>query len=295
MAAEIRSAFDGSQSTSPTNIKEAVDKLLSRKESFLNDFELFIKEKESNATFLFWKQYMDSIEYLLDFISAERDGDWIVHLTSFRDMMSLMALYDHFNYTRWGIIYLADMLELEHTAPDVHKEFLSGNFVVKESVGVFNQVHTDMALEHVNKLCKVAGGIIGITRSKPALDRWMLSCCDLARLVDDVHSLTGLSSNKTVTHKDTGKQRIDRDEGDVCKLQEQLQKFNPFARNCTDLMCISSNDIVPPDVQRDLLTAQERGKQLLIRFMQDRLQPNATQMFRAPITKNKSKTFANLH
>jgi len=37
------------------------------------------------------------------------------------------------NYTRWGIVYLADMLALEETAPTVYNEFMAGNFVVKDA------------------------------------------------------------------------------------------------------------------------------------------------------------------
>ena len=55
------------------------------------------------------------------------------------------------------------MLELQHTAPNVAREFASGNFVIKESDGAFNQVSPDMALEDINKMCKIAGGIVGIT------------------------------------------------------------------------------------------------------------------------------------
>ena len=60
-------------------------------------------------------------------------------------------------------MYLADMMFLRQEVPQVYNEFMAGNFVVKETEGLFNQVSTDMALEHVNKLCKVAGGIVGIT------------------------------------------------------------------------------------------------------------------------------------
>ena len=64
---------------------------------------------------------------------------------------------------RWGIIYLADMMNLHETAPEVYQQFTEGNFVVKESEGRFNEVSVDLGLEHINKLCKVAGGIVGIT------------------------------------------------------------------------------------------------------------------------------------
>ena len=55
------------------------------------------------------------------------------------------------------------MMNLHETAPEVYQQFMEGNFVVKESEGRFNQVSVDLGLEHVNKLCKVAGGIVGIT------------------------------------------------------------------------------------------------------------------------------------
>lgn len=55
------------------------------------------------------------------------------------------------NHRGWGAAYLADTMELDRRTPDVAREFAAGNFLVKESDGVFNQVHTDMALEH-NKL-----------------------------------------------------------------------------------------------------------------------------------------------
>ncbi len=92
------------------------------------------------------------------------------------------------------------MLEIEHTAPDVAREFTAGNYVIKESAGVFNQVHTDMALEHVNKLCQIAGGIVAITRLKSALDRWMPSCCDLACLSDDIRNQTEISGCCNMMH-----------------------------------------------------------------------------------------------
>ena len=86
------------------------------------------------------------------------------------------------------------MLQLQQTSLNVYREFMSGNFVVKEANSSFNQVLSDMALEHINKLCKISGGIVGITSNKAALDRWMLSCCDLSRLTEDIRAVAGLST-----------------------------------------------------------------------------------------------------
>ena len=51
---------------------------------------------------------------------------------------------------RWGIVNLADMMNLHETAPEVYQQFMEGNFVVEESEGRFSQVLVDLGLEYVN-------------------------------------------------------------------------------------------------------------------------------------------------
>ena len=84
-------------------------------------------------------------------------------------MLPFKMTYDHMNCIRWGIIYLADMLALENTAPCVYKEFMERNFVVKEAEDPFNQLSPYIALKHINKLCKICGGTGGITQSNNRL------------------------------------------------------------------------------------------------------------------------------
>ena len=67
--------------------------------------------------------------------------------------------------------------------------------------------------------------------------------------------------------------------------------FNPFGRKQDDLICISTNDVAPDAVKKDLVTAKERGKSLIEDFISTRLGPNASVDFFNPIKKNKSKTF----
>lgn len=160
-----------------------------------SDSDVFVAEHTDDPTFMFWKKYMDLLEFLLLFLRAEREGIWNLHLETLSQMLPLMAVYDHTNYMRWGVVYLTDMQELETTTPIVYNEFQRGNFTVKETEGIFNQVANDFALEHINKLCKVAGGIVGITRTKSALDRWMLTCTDLARMANDIHNQVETSSS----------------------------------------------------------------------------------------------------
>ena len=182
-------------------------------------------------------------------------------------MLPYMATYDHINYMRWGIVYLADMMNLPDTAPEVYQQFMEGNFVVKESEGHLNQVSVDMGLEHINKLCKRAGGIVGITRSKAALNRWMLTCCELSRLSEDIRQQAGLTANRRLVQKEAGPMRMARDEDDVKRIHNQFIVFNPFGRDTEHLMCISTNDVAPSDIKEDLLTAQSRVKLLVNEFI----------------------------
>ena len=66
-------------------------------------------------------------------------------------MLPYFAAFDHSNYTRLGVIFLADMEMLLQTAPDVQQAFESGDFVTKETASPFNQIPDDQALDHVNK------------------------------------------------------------------------------------------------------------------------------------------------
>ena len=103
---------------------------------------------------------MELVEIILDFIRAYRIGDWKFHLETFAKMLPWFSTYNHLNYARWAPVYYADMLSLEHSAPEVYQEFVGGNYVAKKTNGAFNQVPIDQATEWVNKLCKLSNGII---------------------------------------------------------------------------------------------------------------------------------------
>ncbi len=114
-----------------------------------------------------------------------------MHSIVIQTMIPWFAVYDHVNYTRWGLVYLADMTILPITAPTVWEEFKNGNFVVKNTQKTFNQLSVDQALEHINKQGKVAGGLVGITRSEGTRERWCLTYNDMARLSESTRKHVG--------------------------------------------------------------------------------------------------------
>ena len=50
--------------------------------------------------------YMD-MDILLDFIRAERDGNWTLLLEAFTAMLPWLTIYDYANYARWGHNYVS--------------------------------------------------------------------------------------------------------------------------------------------------------------------------------------------
>ncbi len=89
--------------------------------------------------------------------------------------------------------------------------------------------------------------------------------------------------------------RIIKDEEDICKLVKQLEVFNPFGRDCDELVCILTNDVASSEIKEDLLTATVHGNHLLKVVIEKRLEQHHSLEFWDTLPKNKSKTFESLH
>lgn len=152
----------------------------------------FQSENDDKPCLQYWMNYMAMVTILLNFMYAERRRDWKLHLTSVTDMLPYFTVFDHANYFKWGMVYVAEMRQLEQTAPAVYQECILGNVVVKSTNNKFNQLPVDQALEHVNKIGKIAGGIVGITRTDMALAQWALTYNERSRISDDTRTMFGI-------------------------------------------------------------------------------------------------------
>ena len=56
-----------------------------------------------------------------------------MHISAFAEMLCYAFAYDHQNYSRWGPVYITEMLLLPETAPEVNTKFQEGEHVVKRS------------------------------------------------------------------------------------------------------------------------------------------------------------------
>lgn len=157
------------------------------------------KTRAASKTLLFWEQYIDMVDILLQFIKAEWSGNWDLYLSALDKMTPHFFAMDRPNYVRWLQVYIADMIMLESSHPKVHEEFLAGNFSVSHSGHPFSQVSTYMALEQsINANSKSKGGIVGMSQSPAALERWFLTAHERTSVTTALREMYGDDENHQV-------------------------------------------------------------------------------------------------
>ena len=140
-------------------------------QTFTAPFEEFISLRISKSeVFEFWNEYLEMVNLSLKFIAAERNSKWKEHLAASAEMVLYDRAFDHPQYFRWGLLYLADMMNLPTFAPEVNTAFQINNHHCisrSSSKSYFIAGSTDMALEQSQiKDSKSAGGIVGISQDR---------------------------------------------------------------------------------------------------------------------------------
>lgn len=129
----------------------------------------------SKPTAVFLCNYMRQVINLLNYIGATRLRNWMQHLATTDDMLKYFHAHGQWNYEKWGLLYLADMMELQTTDPDSWTFLSDGNFAVSKNVVPFTSIDPDHAIEHEHRPMKMKGGFVNITKKESALDRCVLT------------------------------------------------------------------------------------------------------------------------
>ena len=152
-------------------MKAAVQSSLNELQQETTELRLLFQDFKAQSRaksnmFAFWEEYGEMVKLLLQFVKAERTGNWELHLLSVSAMVPHFFAMDRPNYARWLPVYIMDMRQLATKHPQVHQEFVNGYHAVSRSGKPFSQVWTDMALEQtINADSKSKGGIIGISHN----------------------------------------------------------------------------------------------------------------------------------
>ena len=277
--------------------RERVRKITTDLTEITDLFAIFKSENQERSNlFAFWDEYCSMVTTPLQFLTAERTGNWKLHLSSTAAMLPQFFAMDRQNYARYLPVYLADMQKLELTHPEVYKEFAEGNHSISRSGQPFSQVSTDMALEQsINADSKSSGGVIGISQSPSALERWFLTIHERASITSALKAMFGLQDGEQASHKEAAPRRVRRDEEDVKKMISCFSSglmTNPFNLDSDALLNIATGVVLPEDVAQTLVHSTEKGLQQMKAFVEQRINSNAVG-FWEPIPNMKINTFSS--
>ena len=186
---------------------------------------------------------MDYIYTLKLFISAERVGNWNMHIIAVGRMLNLFAATGHFNYAKSARMYLQLMLELPAGHPWLYAQFTKhGYHTVRRSDRYWACLWTDLTIKQLMMhSIKSRGGLTrgrGITETVRLL--WVYSMHKCAEVQKAMTDITGLVHRTSDQHVELGNTRCNRDVGDLNTILKWLAQHNPFDIQMPELRSLSS-------------------------------------------------------
>jgi len=153
------------------NEQSEIKSILIKFEQKLLDIELY------GPTSKLWIQYFRMVTLIRHYITAERSGNWNLHLQCVQKMIPYFHATGHFPYAKSCHIYLSDMTNLKSKHnEDVYQQFVNeGFFTIRRNDNFWSGIWSDMTFEQtLMRSMKTSGGLThcrGITDS--VLHKWI--------------------------------------------------------------------------------------------------------------------------
>ena len=241
----------------------------------------------------FMTNYMNQVMVFLMFIGATRKADWKLHLAKMEELLPYFHAHDQLNYGRWGPLYVADMLEMQTTDPDLWNFLNEGNFSIAKSSVSFTAIDPDHAIEQEHKKMKSKGGFIGITGNELALEKYFITAPTLSRVVDEFKDYAGIKSRQaTSLHHELTGDKGNRLIQNAAKLVKAISKQgNPFEE--IDMFNLMTFAVTPHEVSQNTQQRDELGREAMEKFVTNRMVEN-TVGFWDPQKKNNISYFKDV-
>ena len=284
----------------PGEVEEELVQSVLKEESFQkmqNSFQEYcdLLRNENGTMSQFWMSYIDLVSTLLNLLRASREGNWILHLKSIREMLPWCFAYNRTNYSRYLPWYYREMQCLKVTHPEIHEYLQSGGFSCQiGSKNTFGRIPMDQTIEEtINKDTQTAGGTKGFSTNKSAVSKYYITANDRANFIRQLRSMLDMK-NQGFQHPDMTTARKQKDEEDVQSLANMLRETwkNPFVGNNDGLSSISTGAVPSPDAIRDMCHAREKGEDAYNDFVNERLGEDRTIDFFATLPKMKLQSFS---
>ena len=186
-----------------------------------------------------------------------REGNWKLHHKLLKALYKYFFAHDRLNYARMAPLYLAQIELLESTNPDIHEEFMRGNFCVNKNDIPFCAIGLDHAIKHVNKTMKIQAGLKSLTQQPAAIARWSLTAPELSRLATEAEAKVELQTHGCTHHHNFSEAVITRYEENVRKLKAAFKANDPFVKGENELINIITKAVMPLTLKEAFLKRDE--------------------------------------
>lgn len=186
--------------------------------------------KNNGPTAQLWLQYFELVTIALQFVEAERLGDWKLHLQCVNQMLPIFHAAGHLPYAKSAQIYLQDMAALEYSMD--HAEYdkftKEGFFTIRRSDKPWSGVWSDMTIEQT--LNRYFGTDLkhgrGITAG--VIARYLLAMPSTFNIMECVEEFLNIQTISSEQHKDLSASRQKRDDEDLNKFLSWIDSHQPF-------------------------------------------------------------------
>ncbi len=226
------------------------------------------------------------------YVRSIREGNFLLYIDALTKIVPWFFALGHIHYARWIPVHLRDMVALKDTHPDVYGEFLKGKFTVKKTTHSFSAMAIDQAHEQNNASVKGDGGAVGLTENPAALQRWMVSGAEMARVIGEFESFTEEREKVDTHHHEQTKHTQMAFAGDVRALAGVMEDMgNTFSEKSNDLLVLDTRDLADTAVINSLKNIEKLGQEQYDSYVSERL-VNQTKPITDPIKLNKLSLFS---
>ena len=217
------------------------------------------------------------------FIRAHQERKLELMVTTLRKRLALLFALDHQNYARWLPIHIRDSEVLPY---NIQVGFEQGYRKTTRSNRRFSSIYINDTHEQPNKRVKEVGCMIGLTRYPDMLERWIITCSEIRRVVEECTGTNDKDDDKEFPHHEEGIASQDRFQNQAKDLLEVLLTTgNPFEENNEDLVTLDNKVCVSAAATVSVHMVESIRQEQYNNFRESVLDSNDT-LLTVPIKRN---------
>ena len=245
------------------------------------------------STARYWMTYSELVHVFHLFNRGYRTNDLDLFIYALDIMCEIFFAVHRPNYSRWMVLYVLRLLNIEHSHPGLRQVLEQGAFSIRRTTKPFSRSAVDITLEQTVN-CDAASrrtGIASFSNATASRSRWMITHAVRSSIVANLMAKAGINPTED-SSKELKHHRQKRDSEDLQKIIKGFEAtMNPFTIVPDEnLYCITSGKKVRDDIKDDLLNIQAKGHHWCEEFREGCF--GDPEYFQKPIPRRKVKNFA---